>query len=83
MQKTIQNCASKNTIKKAMISIPSSFNTGKILNDTIDINAGYVEVLENPIKGMWNKQHPLIHTWLVLTSASIFLLSAIFFITPQ
>lgn len=31
---------------------------------------------------MWNKQHPIIHTWFLLSSISICCMSALFFINP-
>lgn len=34
------------------------------------------------LRELWNEQHPLIHTWFLLSSLSICFMSAIFFIFP-
>lgn len=82
MQFTSENAVKTDVLKKSLVSVPSSFNTGKILGENVDINANYMENSENPFKGLWDKQHPLIHTWLLLSSISICFLSALFFIAP-
>lgn len=82
MQITLEDVVNRKTPKNSMMSIPSSFNAGKILGESISINSQYEEISANPLKGLWDKQHPIIHTWLLLSSISIFFLSAIFFISP-
>jgi len=82
MQTTLEEAVNSKTAKNSLMSIPSSFNAGKILGENIAISSKYEEISENPLKGLWDKQHPIIHTWLLLSSVSICFLSAIFFISP-
>ncbi len=68
-----------NKIKE--ITVPKSFYAGKILDKEIKIESNYYDTgLTSVIVDSWNKQHPLMHTWLLLSSVSICFLSAIFFI---
>lgn len=65
------------------ISVPKSFYAGKILDKEIELNQAYYNndigtILMDSVQ----KQHPLINTWLVLSSISICFLSALFFIIP-
>lgn len=32
------------------------------------------------LRGIWDNQHPLIHTWFVMSTVSICLMSAFFFV---
>ena len=34
------------------------------------------------VKEVWNKQHPIIHTWFLLSSISICCVSALFLMCP-
>ncbi|MBP7212036.1 hypothetical protein KBA27_04300 [bacterium] len=34
------------------------------------------------VKDLWEDQHPLIHTWFLLSSVSICFISAVFLMTP-
>lgn len=84
MQLTIEEAAKKKLLKDAGISVPKSLYTSKILNNEIGIEACYIENgLGDKLVESWNKQHPIIHTWLLLSSISICFLSALFFIIPQ
>lgn len=83
MQFIIEDAVKPRTLKNSTISIPNSFYTSKILGRDIEANAGYV--VNNIIKSkntlidMWDKQHPLIHTWLLISSISICCLSAVLY----
>jgi len=65
-----------------VISTPSLLNIkntyAKALNSEFDLKSCYCS--ENPIQNILSEQHPIINTWLVLSSLSICFLSAIFFI---
>lgn len=80
--KTGKSMAS-NTLNDAAMSIPTSF-TSKILGKDIEIAKGNCpdSFSGSSIAEMWNQPHPLIHTWLLLSSISICFLSALFFIFP-
>jgi hypothetical protein len=83
MQLTIEEAAKKKLFKDAGISVTKSHYTSKILNNEIGIEACcYENNLGTKLVESWNKQHPLIHTWLLLSSMSICFLSALFFIIP-
>lgn len=83
MQFTIDNAIKANIIKKSVVSIPSSLSAS-VLNRDIELEACCCtsDLQRNAIMEIWDKQHPLIHTWLLLSSISICLLSALFFIFP-
>lgn len=69
------------TLRSSAVSVPNSLYTTKIFGKDIEIDTLYNKSNENnPFIDLWNNQHPLMHTWLVLSSISIFFLSAIFFI---
>ena len=84
MQLTIEEAAKKKLLKDAGVSVPKSLYTSKILNNEIGIETCFNKNnLKTNIIESWNKQHPIIHTWLLLSSISICFLSALFFIIPQ
>lgn len=65
--------------KKTLVSIPDSLCDNKVFCKEAEVEfCGYSD--ENALAELWNNQHPLIHTWLILTSVSIFLLSAFLFV---
>lgn len=70
---------SKSTLRDSVMSIPF---TSKIAETSFSSDAGYFagNIQKNAIIAIWDKQHPLIHAWLVLSSVSICFLSALFFI---
>jgi len=72
------------SLKKLGMSIPNSLCASKIFYNDLDL-----ETIRNNdcfsgsvLSSIWDKQHPLIHTWLLLSSISICFLSALFFIIP-
>lgn len=81
MQFMIEDAMKPRTLKESAISVPNSIYMSKVLGKDIEVNAGYYEdrVHKNALKEMWSKQHPLIHTWLVLSSISICFLSALLY----
>lgn len=85
MQLTIEEAAKQKLLKDAGISVPKSLYTSKILNSKdIGAEACFIENgLGTKLIESWHKQHPIIHTWLLLSSLSICFLSAIFFIIPK
>lgn len=83
MQFTIEEAAKSKSLRNSAVSIPNSIYTDKLLGKDLEIDLCYCgNDSENILAGIWNKQHPLIHTWLVLSSISICFLSALFFIFP-
>lgn len=65
------------------ISVPKSFYAGKILDKEIELNQSYyTNDIGSILRDSVQTQHPLINTWLVLSSISICFLSALFFIIP-
>lgn len=83
MQLTVAEAAKNKLLKDAGMTVPSSTYTSKILGKDIDIDSSYnTQIAGNVLVEIWNKQHPVMHTWLVLSSISICFLSALFFIIP-
>lgn len=85
MQTRIGETVSPKTLKESMVTLPKSLYSSKISGFDIELdNSCYVEdSLSNPneyLAEMWHHQHPLIHTWLVLSSISICFLSALLFV---
>lgn len=81
MQFTIKETAKTEILKNSVVSIPKSLYSGKILGNELELDSCYcVNANENALLDLWNKQHPLIHTWLVLSSISICFIFALFFI---
>lgn len=81
---TTREAAKSTNLKKLGMTIPNSLCASKIFTNDIDIESvhnidGYSASV---ISNIWDKQHPLIHTWLLLSSISICFLSALFFIFP-
>lgn len=64
--------------KKSLVSIPDSIDSRVFCKKTDAESRDYLD--KNVFAKLWNNQHPLIHTWLILTSASIFFLSAFLFV---
>ncbi len=82
MQLTIEEAKSK-VLKNSVVSIPNSL-TNKIFGKDSEFDTRHCPniVHANEFKDLWNTQHPLIHTWLLLSSISICFLSALFLIAP-
>jgi len=72
------------SLKKLGMTIPHSLSTSKIFCKDIEIDAiNNADCINgSALLSIWDTQHPLIHTWLVLSSISICFLSALFFIIP-
>jgi hypothetical protein len=68
------------TSNKAMVSAPNSLYSSKVFGKDLEIESNYVDNSSTTFAQMWNQQHPLIHTWLILSSVSICFLSALLFI---
>ena len=83
MQFIIEETTQPNVLKNSVMSIPNSLS-GTVLSKNIETEACYCidNFHKNLLMTLWNKQHPLIHTWLLLSSISICFLSALFFIFP-
>lgn len=66
----------------SLASTPNSIYASKVLGKDVEINSGYQSeiTLEDAFASVWNQQHPVIHTWLILSSVSICFLSALLFI---
>lgn len=79
MKFAIEDSTDLKTFKDASVSIPKTLYSSKVLSEDIELNAGYVESAfqKNTLLDIWGKQHPLIHTWLILSSVSICFLSAL------
>lgn len=81
MQFTIQEAVKADVLRNSAMSIPKPIMGSKILNKDIEIDSCcYGNGSGNALFELWNKQHPLIHTWLVISSISICFLFALFFI---
>lgn len=82
MQNRIEELATPKTKNNSMASTPNAIYASKVLGKDIEIDSGYRAEIsyENTFAEMWNQQHPLINTWLVLSSISICCLSALLFI---
>lgn len=80
MQFTLEETVKPRVLKNSTISIPNSLYTSKIPAADIETEACCINDSANVFVEIWSKQHPLIHTWLVLSSISICFLSALFFI---
>lgn len=80
---TEKEATKSGSIRNYAVSIPNSIYASKVLGNDIEID-NYTcvgSLSQNTLLEIWNKQHPLIHTWLILTSISICFLSALFFMT--
>lgn len=73
----------KRLVRDAVVSVPFANDVKNIcaktaLNQDMDITACFPD--SNTLTRIWNEQHPIINTWLLLSSISICLLFAVFFI---
>ena len=82
MQFAIDEKQKNKVINDFAVSIPASIYASKITGKEIEFESKiYTDsICANAIMDIWNKQHPLIHTWLLLSSISICFLSALLFI---
>lgn len=80
MQSVINEARKIKTLKDAMVSIPKTITANKIFQDS-DFDKIYcAEASYSNLVEMWNQQHPLIHTWLILAPISICFLFVLLFI---
>ena len=69
------------TFNNAMATTPNSLYTSKIFGKDLEIENNYTtDASSATFSEMLSQQHPLINTWLVLSSISICFLSALLFI---
>lgn len=72
----------KRRLRDAVVTVPFASdvkNTCAKANLGTDIDLAPC-FQSNTLIQIWNEQHPIIHTWLLLSSVSICLLFAVFFI---
>lgn len=81
MQYTIKETTKAKVLKNSLVSIPETFS-GKLAGKDIELDTCFCQsnVSENALIQVWNQQHPLIHTWLLLSFLSIGILYALFFV---
>lgn len=73
----------KRLVRDAVVSVPFSSDVKNVcaktaFNAEVDIAPCFPA--PNALVQIWNEQHPIIHTWLLLSSISICFLFAVFFI---
>lgn len=74
-----------NNLRNAAMSIPKSICVQEItqnLESDISFCKDQFNFTKSSFKELLNTPHPLIHTWLLLSTISICFLSALFFIFP-
>jgi hypothetical protein len=70
------------SIKKSAMTVTDSICISRNPAKDIDMDIYCTNSInQNTIVEIWTKQHPLINTWMILSSASICILFALFFIT--
>ena len=83
MQFVKEEAVKSRSLRDVAVSIPNSIYFSKVSLNDIEMDnyccAGGIG--QNALFEIWNKQHPLIHTWLILSSISICFLFAFFFVT--
>lgn len=81
MQFLLEESAKPKVLRDSAMSIPKSIYANKIANSELEIESCYCsDSAGNVLLNIWGKQHPLIHTWLVLSSVSICFLFVLFFV---
>lgn len=81
MQFTIEESVKPRVLRDSAMSIPKTIYANKAFGNELEIDSCYCSSEAGKVLiNIWNKQHPLIHTWLVLSSASICFLFVLFFI---
>ena len=81
MQFILEESAKPRVLRDSAMSIPKTLYANKVLTNELEIEPCYSSSSAgNVLMNIWGKQHPLIHTWLVLSSASICFLFVLFFI---
>lgn len=68
-------------LRDSAMSIPKPFFSKNISSGELEMDSCYcINGASDVLANIWNKQHPLIHTWLVLSSISICFLFVLFFV---
>lgn len=82
MQFTTEKALAPKTPKESAISVPNTLYTSRVLGSDIEIDKTHYtdNFTGSALMEVWNQQHPLIHTWLLISSISICFLSAILFV---
>lgn len=81
MQFTMEESAKPKVLRDSAMSIPKSIYANKIASSELEIEPCYCsDGAGNVLLNIWGKQHPLIHTWLVISSVSICFLFVLFFV---
>lgn len=80
MQFKIEEVINTEVTKKSSVSVPNSLQANKIFVKDIEVDRVYYSGDSNSFVEVWQQQHPLIHTWLVLSPISICFLFALLFI---
>lgn len=80
MQLKLSEELSSKKIKAPIMSIPNSLSPKNIFAHEIDNYINRDNYDNSALTEMWNQQHPLINTWLILSSVSICFLSALLFV---
>lgn len=78
---TQTNIAKNAIFDKKNVSVPNALHANKVFASKLEVKSE--KVSSKPINSLailWNNQHPLIHTWLLLSSVSICFLFAVFFV---
>jgi len=78
MQFVTEKTTKPKNLRESAISVPKTIYGTKILGKDIEIDNSYYadSFYANSLAKMLKHQHPLIHTWLVLSCISICFLSA-------
>jgi len=81
MQFILEELKKPRVLRDSAMSIPKPLYSNKAASSELEIDSCYcVSGTGNVLTNIWGKQHPLIHTWLVLSSVSICFLFVLFFV---
>lgn len=81
MKFVLEEAVKPRVLRDSAMSIPKSAYSNKMPENELEIDSCYcIDSAENALMNLFTKQHPLIHTWLVLSSVSICFLFVLFFI---
>ncbi len=82
MQIRTEEITTPKTKNASLASTPNTLYASKILSNDIEIDNTYCHDITyaGSLSEMWSQQHPLINTWLILSSVSICFLTALLFL---
>ncbi len=84
MRLVIDGAQKPRTLNDSAMTVPKSIYASKILAERIELEPCTVESgIGHSLMQSLHQQHPIINTWLLLSSVSICFLSALFFVLPQ